>query len=54
MLIWLGKQYLGQTDKPTEELNEDIDLEEISRGLLSAMLQASLGKAGIESLTQID
>jgi hypothetical protein len=42
MLIWLGKQYLGQSDKPTEEPEEDINLEELGNGLLSAMLEASL------------
>lgn len=51
MLIWLGKQYLGQTDKPTGDEDADINPEEISRGLLSAMLQASLRKADSESLT---
>ncbi len=42
MLIWLGKQYLGQTDKPsTEEPDEEIDPEEISRILSSALSEAA-------------
>lgn len=52
MLIWLGKQYLGQTDKPTDdEGDDDINLEEISRSVMSTMLEASLRKAGCESIT---
>ena len=54
MLIWLGKQYLGQTDKPTDELDEDINPEEISRGVLSGILEAALRKAESDSLTQTD
>src|SRR5688572_15523669 len=27
MLIWLGKQYLGQTDKPTEEPDQEVNVE---------------------------
>ena len=54
MQIWLGKQYLGQTDKPISETAEDFDPEELSRGILSALLQASLRKAGVESPTQTD
>ncbi len=42
MLIWLGKQYLGQTDKPnTEEPDEEIDPQEISRILSSALSEAA-------------
>lgn len=52
MLIWLGKQYLGQTDKPSDELDEDINPEEISTEVLSGILQAALRKAESDSLTQ--
>jgi hypothetical protein len=46
MLIWLGKQYLGQTDKPTaEEPDEELDLEKISSDLLSAMLEVTQREA---------
>ena len=31
MLIWLGKQYLGQCDKPVEEPEEEPDFEEMTR-----------------------
>ena len=39
MLIWLGKQYLGQTDKPTAEEDDEVNMEEFSKRLRS-MLEA--------------
>src|SRR5687768_14523806 len=37
MLIWLGKQYLGQTDKPTaDEADEQVNFEQLGNSLLSA------------------
>lgn len=42
MLIWLGKQYLGQTDKPIEAVDEEINLDELSNALCGALVQAAV------------
>lgn len=43
MLIWLGKQYLGQADKPTpEESDEEIAWCELRKSILAAMTDAAL------------
>lgn len=51
MLIWLGKQYLGQSDKPSiDEPDEDIDPEEISKMLLSSLSEAARRAATNENV----
>jgi len=37
MLIWLGKQYLGQTDRPVEESYEEMDPQEVLKMLTSLL-----------------
>lgn len=50
MLIWLGKQYLGQTDKPiAEELDEEIDPQEIARILSAALSEAAVRRRDLDS-----
>jgi hypothetical protein len=45
MQIWLGKQYLGQTDKPTPEgCDEEIDMEKLGNSLFAAMTDAAQRK----------
>jgi hypothetical protein len=42
MLIWLGKQYLGQTDKPSaDDSDEDLNPEEAAKQLCSMIREAS-------------
>jgi hypothetical protein len=41
MLIWLGKQYLGQMDKPTDDSDEDLNPEEAAKQLCSMISEAS-------------
>ena len=48
MLIWLGKQYLGQTDRPcVEEADEDIDPQELARILSSARSEAAVRRQAL-------
>lgn len=42
MLIWLGKQYLRQTDKPIAEEDEEVNLEEFSKSFVSLMQEAAM------------
>jgi hypothetical protein len=43
MLIWLGKQYLGQTDKPDpEEFDEEVNLADSLASVLAVMKEAVL------------
>jgi DNA-directed RNA polymerase specialized sigma24 family protein len=43
MLIWLGKQYLGQTDKPVaDDSDEDLNPEEAAKQLYSMIREASV------------
>ena len=43
MLIWLGKQYLGQADKPLpDESDEEVNIEELSKQLYSTLEEAAL------------
>ena len=39
MLIWLDKQYLGQTDKPNDE---EVNVEELAKQLSSALEELTL------------
>lgn len=36
--IWLGKQYLGQTDKPSEEADEETNAAEIAKEVISLLV----------------
>lgn len=45
MLIWLGKQYLRQSDKPIAEADEEVNLEELSKSVLSALQEVASEKA---------
>ena len=39
MLIWLDKQYLGQTDKPNDK---EVNVEELAKQLSSALEELTL------------
>ena len=42
MLIWLGKQYLGQTDKPNpDESDEEVNVDELANQLYSILKEAA-------------
>lgn len=45
MLIWLGKQYLGQSDKPIPEEEEEINIEELSKTLSLMLGEAMRNRA---------
>lgn len=50
MLIWLGKQYLGQRDEPRpEDPDEEVNPEEIARILSLALSEAARRRAASQS-----
>ena len=49
MAIWLGKQWLGQRDRPSEEPNEEISPEEAMEELRSILQAAAQRHAAIQS-----
>jgi len=54
LLIWLGKQYLGQTDKPAdEEPIDEMDRNELAKVLFSSMVEAS-GRMKSKSITEVN
>ena len=42
MLIWLGKQYLGQTEKPRAEEEEEVNVEELSKQFCKVLDEAAI------------